>query len=211
MQSLLPGLIEVLNHTGLPVIPAYVTSQLSRLIDQRRDPLVRRPAGIEWDNQWLNDRDRPIICPGITPRFQVVSFGNVPVAVGARFIVIESHVDAEGSLPYCIDEVQVLAVLLIFEDGSVVDRICADNDEQIDPLSVEVSGQFANRRELVDGIGFDRISVDYRSICVTERNVDRIRDRVHVCWLMFTGNDDALSAVGSEVPGDRLNEFRGLI
>ena len=45
--------------------------------------------------------------------------------------------------------------------GRVVDRIAADDDQHIDVARVHVRDQLAQAFDLVDGIGIERIGVDY--------------------------------------------------
>jgi len=83
--------------------------------------------------------------------------GHVPLAELSRLVLIEPVVHAErdlAALQY-VREVQV--------SGSIVDRISAEDDQQIDFAGLHVGDEFFQRFGLIDRIGVDRIGVDGRA------------------------------------------------
>ena len=88
---------------------------------QRIQELMGGVAGIERFNQGLLDRDRAVIGAHITPRFQIVRFGNLPLALGGSLVGIEPKLDAEIDLGQCTGKVEI--------HGGLEDRICTQDQE----------------------------------------------------------------------------------
>ena len=116
-----------------------------------------------------------------------------------RLVVVQAEVDAELHLAHRVGERQI--------GRRGVDRIAADDDEQIDLAGVHVGDEIAQRRELIDRLGFDRVGVDDRLADVAERLVHRVRERVDDRRLAVAGDDEARSAVRLQILGDRGDPF----
>ena len=74
--------------------------------------------------------------------------------------------------------------------------------QQVDLAGVHVGDELAQRLELIDRLGLDRLRVDDRPADVAERLVHRVRERVDGRRLAVAGDDEAASAVRLQILGD---------
>ena len=124
--------------------------------------------------------------------------GDVPVAERGGLVVVEAEVHAERHLGERGREGHV--------GRRGEDRVAAQDEEQLDPASLHVLHERAQRRELILRPRLDRRGVDDRLPHVAERLVDRVRERVHGGRLVLAGDDRAPAAVACEVPHERFDE-----
>ena len=89
------------------------------------------------------------------------------------------------------------------------DGVAAQDEEQLDPASLHVLHERAQRRELILRPRLDRRGVDDRLPHVAERLVHGVRERVHGGRLVLAGDDGAPAAVAREVPHERFDEGQG--
>ena len=86
-----------------------------------------------------------------------------------------------------------------------VDRVAADDDEQVDLAGVHVGDEIAQRVELIDRLGLDRSRVDDGLADVAERLVHRVRERVDRRRLTVAGDDEAAPAMRLQILGDGVD------
>ena len=84
-----------------------------------------------------------------------------------------------------------------------VDRVAAEDDEDVDPAGVHVGDELAQRLQLIDRRGLDRLGVDDRRAGVAERLVHRVRERVDGRRLAVAGDHEARAAMRLQILGDR--------
>jgi hypothetical protein len=62
---------------------------------------------------------------------------------------------------------------------------------------------------VIDRFGLDRVGVDDRSAGIAERLVHRVDEGVDIRRLRLARDHNRCAAVGLEIPGDRIDPFRG--
>src|SRR5688500_15590551 len=87
----------------------------------------------------------------------------------------------------------------------VVDRIAADDNEQLDLTAVEISDESPERLPMIDRIHFQRIRVEHRLANIAELAIQRMNERVNLRRLALTGEDDACAPVLFEILYQSLN------
>src|SRR5207249_9858179 len=128
-------------------------------------------------------------------------FRNMPVAQRRGFIVVEAEMDAQSHFPKTRTELQVRR--------RGVDRVAADDHKQYDAASIHILDQLAQRLRLVNRIGFNGISIDYRGSHVTQSMVQRVRQRVDSGRLLISGNNEARDPMQLQVAHQRGQPLRG--
>ena len=83
--------------------------------------------------------------------------------------------------------------------GGGVDGIATDNDESVDLSGSHVGDEIAQRLNLIDRFGLDRIGVDDRPSHVAERLVHRVGQGMHRRRQAVARDDEARSAMRQEI------------
>ena len=100
MEGLPPAALEVgLTQDTLPVGSDQVVSRAAPLLGEDGEHLGDGLAVVERLDQRLDEGDCPIIGAGVTPAFEVVSRGYVPVTVLRGLVLVEAQVDATADSP----------------------------------------------------------------------------------------------------------------
>ena len=86
-------------------------------------------------------------------------------------------------------------------------RVAAKDDQQLNPLLLHIVNQLPQRLRAVAGPGIDRRDISYCLSDIAEPVVQRVRQQVDRGRLPVAGEDQAPSAMGLEVFGDRGNPF----
>ena len=162
---------------------------------------MRGLATIQRRDQRLNDARRSVSGARIAPRFQVMRFRNMPVAQRRGFIVVEAEMDAQSHFPKTRTELQVRR--------RGVDRVAADDHKQYDAASIHILDQLAQRLRLVNRIGFNGISIDYRGSHVAQSLVQRVCQRVDSGRLLISGNNEARAPMPLQVAHERGQPLSG--
>ena len=125
-----------------------------RLAGKHGEHLVSALSFIEWRNERLHNTDRSVVCPRVTPGFEVICLVHVPLAKFGGFVLIkaEVHADRDLSVPERVGEAEVC--------GRVVSRIAAQYHEQIDFAAAHVGDKVFQRFGLVDRVGVDGVGVE---------------------------------------------------
>ena len=155
MQRLAPELLEVgAGVLFLPVGANQIVAGRVGLTGEQRDEFQSALAVIERSDQRLNDADGAVVRAGIAPRFKFVRSGNVPLAEFGSFVLIKPIVNTKRSLAAFqgVGEVQI--------GRSIVGRVAAEDDQQIDFAAVHVGDEFFDGFGLVDRIRVDRVGVE---------------------------------------------------
>ena len=112
-------------------------------------------------------------------------FVDVPVAELRGLVLIEAEVDAHGDFRTLqrVGEVEI--------GGRVVDRIAAQDDEQVDFAGAHVGDEVAEGFGLIDWIRVDRVGVENGLADVAELRVHRMGQSVDGGWLVIAGDHKA--------------------
>ncbi len=157
VQRLAPESVEIgAGVLFLPVLLNQIVSGETRLAGENRDDFVRGLAAIQRLDQRLNDAHCAVIGAGIAPRFEIVRFGNVPLAKFGGLVAMrtETNLQADG---------------IRFQRGSkfefgrrVISRIAAENQQQVNLARAHVIDERLERLAAIDGIGIDGLGVKDR-------------------------------------------------
>ena len=82
---------------------------------------------------------------GISPSFEVMGLGQMPMAEASRFILVKAHVHAQRDLLELVGKIEV--------DRCVVDGVGPQNDQQRDPTLLHVVVQFLAAKTSVVRVG----------------------------------------------------------
>ena len=104
---------------------------------------MRALAFIERLDQRLHDRDGAVVRTRVAPRFEIVSFRNVPVTKLGSFVFVLTEVNAQLRF-----EQPVLIELQI--GRRVVNRIAADDHQQLNAAAIDIVDQILQRLPLID-------------------------------------------------------------
>jgi hypothetical protein len=165
-------------------------------VEDRGHHFVRRLAVVERRDQRLYDAHRPIVGANVAPGFQEVGFRDVPVTLGRRLVFVEAHVRLHADLVERFGELQV--------DRRAVDRVGADDQQELDRPGVHLAHKLAQRRALIDGLNLGRIRERHGRSRVSEREIDRVRQRVDDRRLAVAGNDQTAAARRVEILHQRF-------
>src|ERR1700689_1920436 len=98
MQRPLPEILECFFFLGSlpgPVIAHDVVVRFAGIASQQSGDLVRRVAAfIKRRDQRLNDSDSAVVGSRVTPGFEVVGRGDMPLAKLAGFVVVQPRMYA---------------------------------------------------------------------------------------------------------------------
>ena len=90
-------------------------------------------------------------------------------------------------------------------DRRGVNRIAADDQQQINLAGVHVGDEVAQGVELIHRLGFDRRRVDDGLADVAKRLIHRVREGVDRGRLPIPGDDEAAPAMGEQVLGNSVD------
>src|SRR5690242_6340749 len=114
---------------------------------------------VERRDERLNDADGAVISAGIAPGFEVVRFGNVPVAILRS--LVEMRADMNDGLNLFALELFVKAQL----GGKIeivrrcIDGVDAENQQCRNLALVNVGAELTERFQVIDGVRLDRLRV----------------------------------------------------
>ena len=113
-----------------------------------------RTAGIERLDQRLLNGNCPIISAPIAPRFQVMGFGNLPLAEGAGLIGMGAKMDTKASLGQRRRKVEI--------NWGGIDRVAAQDEERCHLARRHCRHQFTQGLALIRRVRDNRRRVDHR-------------------------------------------------
>src|SRR3989440_4943164 len=125
-----------------PELAHDVVRRPFRAIAERSDQFMRRAAAVERRDQRLHDRDGAVVRARIAPRFEKMRLRNMPMTQRRRLIVVLTEVNAKLHLVHRIGELEV--------GRRRVDRIAAEDDQDVDLAAVHVADQVTERIEVAD-------------------------------------------------------------
>ena len=176
-----------------------IETGIGRLPGNDVDELVFAAPVVERRNQRLNQAGRSVDGACIAPLLQIMRGIDMPMAELARFILIEAVPHPQWNLVHRVGEVQVLR--------RVVNRIGADDHQQIDIAAVHVIDQFFQSGHLIHWLGFDGIGVDD---CVADRSqrlIHGMSQRMNRRRLVLAGNDHGRAMMRFQVCDDVVDEL----
>src|SRR5260370_40307388 len=130
---------------------------------------------IERRDQRLNDAERAVESACITPSFEVMRFGDMPVAELGSLVKMRADVDRvlDGLTLFPFVKFDLGRKIKIMRRS--IDGIDAENEKSLDFSVVDVAAQFAQRFEIVHRMRFHRFGVLERCADVAERGIDPMR------------------------------------
>ena len=166
MQRLAPELLEVgAGVLLLPVGANQIVPGRIGLTGKQRHKFDCALAVVKRRDQRLNDAGRAVVGAGVAPGFEFVRRIDMPLAKLGGFVLIEAIVHAQRNLAarHSVGKVKI--------GGRIVNRIAAENDQQIDFAATHVGDEIFNRFGLIDWIRIDRFGVensfaDVAELCV---------------------------------------------
>ena len=126
-------------------------------LEEKLDDLVNTLSVVKRCDQRLHDRSRAVECTSIAPAFEVVLFGNVPLALLCRLIEIQPKMERASRLVY-----RVHAIRRHLEvSGCIVNRISAKDDKHLDLSAIDIGDQLTKLLDLcLVGVRRERIGVN---------------------------------------------------
>ena len=166
MQRLAPELFEVCASVLLlPKGAHYIVTIDLSLAGEQRDKFNCALAVVKRRNQRLDDARRAVVGASVTPGFEFVRRVDVPLAKLGGFVLIESVMNAKRNFAarHRVGKVKI--------GGRVVDRIAAENDQQIDFAAAHVGDEIFDGFGLIDRVGIDWVGVENGLADVAELSV----------------------------------------
>src|SRR5713226_5151 len=103
-----------------PVIADKIVIGFSGVACEQRDQLMERSAAVERSYKRLHDAYGAVVRASITPGFQEISLGDVPMTEFSSFIVVETAMNAQRHLKELLRKLQI--------GGRGEDGIAAENE-----------------------------------------------------------------------------------
>ncbi len=153
VHGCLPELLEIpCADVMLPMLPpggadAFIAGR-HLIVRQYRQHLVSRAALVKRLDQRLGDGGGAVEGTRVAPGFQVMRFGQMPVALPRRLILKKAQMNAKRHFLHVLAETQ------IGRRGE--HRIAAQDYQHFDAARVHVVSQFAQRGGLIHRACFDR-------------------------------------------------------
>ncbi|MCG3121215.1 MAG: hypothetical protein ALAOOOJD_04215 [bacterium] len=160
---------------------------------EHREHFVAGFAAIKRRNQRLNDGGGSIKGAGITPRFQRVRLGNVPMTELRGFIIIKTEMDAR------LDFGKLGGKIKLCRRGE--NRVAAKHEQHLDFSRFHVGRQLAQRFDLIRGSGFNRIRINHGFAGIAERVIHRMCQRMHRRRLLLACNHETRAAMVLQIAG----------
>src|SRR6267154_6783419 len=141
------------------------------------------------------------------PSFEVVRFGDVPVAELGGLVKMRADVDGvlDGLAVFLFFEFELGSKIEIVRRG--VHRINAKNEQRLDLAIVDVAAQFAQRFEIVHRMRFHGLGVVERCPNIAESRVDLVHQRVDQSGLLLSGNNETLASMFEEILSNGVEPF----
>ena len=174
-----------------------------------------RLAFVKRSDQGLLDRGRAVERPEVAPRFQAVGFWDVPVAEPGGLVVVEAQMNSQLGLLGCQQPGEI-------EVGRrVKGRVASQDQQRLDGAGLDISGQIAERADLVGRACVGSREELNRFTDVAQGVIDQVGERMNLGRLGFAGDDQALTPVRLQVAcqcldpagmlGDRLVIWHDLV
>ena len=157
--------------------------------------IVRRPSFVERIDQRLRQRDGPLERSRISPAFERVCLGDVPVAERRRLVRMRRVVDDERNLGEPIGKTEI--------DGRREHGVTAHDHEQLDLSGVDGLAELHDRTAARCGYRFGTAAVQHRRAGVAERVIDGFGGGADAVGLEVAGDDHRAALVGLKILGDR--------
>ncbi len=182
------------NERACPIVLHDLERPASGLAGEGGQHLVRRVSVVQRRDQRLHQRDRPVVGTRVTPALERVRVGDVPVAQGRGFVLIQPVIDHEADLRQAFAELEVR--------GRREDRVVAHDHQELHLARVHGGCEFRQRRVVVDRLWLDRSAVGDGRADVAQRLVDRVRGGVHRGGLTVAGDNHRRAAMRLQIPGN---------
>src|SRR5208282_5716241 len=107
----------------------------SGLVAEGGQDVMGRTSVIERRDQRLNNGRGAVVSASIAPRFQVMRFGNMPVAIGGSLVEVRAKVNSSGNALELGNEIEVV----FFFDNTAT----TENEQQIDFACIHIGAKLA--------------------------------------------------------------------
>ncbi len=124
---------------------------------------------------------------------------DVPVHVVVGFVLVQTVLHAQRHLVHCLGEGEVRR--------RVVNRVAAENEQQVHFAGVHVIDKFLQRSGLNLRLDLDGVGVDHSVANRAERRVHRVCECVHGWRLVISRDHDRRALVGLKVFHQRRDEL----
>ena len=125
---------------------------------------------------------------------------NVPLAPLARLVVVQAGMNPQRHFQQRPHKIEIR--------GRVVHRISAKNQQHLHFAAMNVVDQRAQRLHSVNRVRFQRLGVIHRLAHVAQRRIQRMRQRMHRCRLLFARHHHRTSAMRRQIFRYRLRPIR---
>src|SRR4029453_12461908 len=144
-------------------------------------------AAVERLDEWLNNRNSAIEGARVAPAFQIMRFGNMPMANARRLILVEAEADAHSEFLEAGRKINV---------GRYIEyRVASNYHEHVDGARFHFADKLAQRFELVDRHRFDRTCISNCLVHIPEKLIHLVNKRVNSRRLLFARDHDAAALV----------------
>ena len=200
MQDAVPLLVELgLSQDRFPGVAHDVVAGTILVPDHQPQHFNRGSSAEQRKDQRLDDAERASNRARVSPRFEVVRAGNMPLRLGGCFVDRVPERDRVRDLRHGRGEVEI--------GGGIEHRIAAQDDERLDRARLhrgDERGQRAHARKR----RVLRLVVADRLAGVAEMRVQRADRGVDGRGLALSGHDQPLAAVRQKVLGKGVDPAR---
>ena len=200
MQDAVPLPVELgLAQDRFPGLPHDVVAGTILAPDHQPQHFDGGSSAEQGEDQRLDDAERASNRARVSPRFEVVRAGNMPLALDGCFVDRVPERDRVRDLRHGRGEVEI--------GGGIEHRIAAQDDERLDRARLhrgDERGQRAHARKR----RILRLVVADRLAGVAEIRVQRADGGVDGRGLAFPGHDQPLAAVRQKILGQGVDPAR---
>ncbi len=125
-------------------------------------------------DQGLNHAESSVECARIAPGFEVVRFGDVPIAKFCSLVEMRAHVDGVLDLLAIRFRVKFYFGSKIEVVWRAINRISTKNQQRFHLAAIDIGAKFAQRFQMIHGMRFHRVRVIQRCSHVAECCVDGV-------------------------------------
>ncbi len=200
MQDAVPLLVELgFRQNRFPCLPHDVVAGTILASDHQPQHFDGASSAEQREDQRLDDAECASNRARVSPRFEVVSAGDMPLRLGRCFVDRVPECDRVRDLRHRRGEVEI--------GGGIEHRIAAQDDQRLDRAAIHRGHQrgqraHARKRRVLRLVVADRLAgVAERRVQGTDRGVDGR-------GLALPGHDQPLAAVRQKVLGQGVDPAR---
>ena len=200
MQDAVPFPVELaLAQDRSPRFPHDFVAGTILACDHQPQHFNGGSSAVQGKDQRLDDAQCASNRARVSPRFEIVSAGDMPLRLGGCFVHRVPERDRVRDLRHRRGEVEI--------GGGIEHRIAAEDDERLDRARRH-RGDEGSQRAHARKRRVPRFVVADRRACVAERRVQRADGGVHGRGLAFPSHDQSLAAIRQKVLGEGVDPAR---